>query len=290
MRALGLSVVISITTFTVMAADTNTDKSRYDLFHPTPGDLLRPMNSESADKIPNPFTVDAGHVQIEATLLDYYDGNRQGTLRSSAHYDLSEYAFFWRPKIKLGLLNNLDLEVEPRYSAIYISQADNRGFRYAHYSRSENQFGDVEIAAKLNFWGNDGGATALAIRPYILIPTEGGGRTVIGGMQVPFAWQLPWELTFKISTAVYASQRNDGTTYVGFDNWIALEKNLTDQLLIFCNLSTSVTTDSAADWVGYAGFGAAYTVSRNFQAYAGMRFGFENGYDYNPYVGITLRF
>jgi hypothetical protein len=288
MRTFVLGLALGVVT-TAIAADTNTDKSQYSLFHPTPVDQLRAMNSEQADKILNPFTVDAGHVQIEASLVDYYNGSRQGSVGRVYNYNNSANAFYWAPSFKVGLLNNLDLEVEPSYHTISASQSGYVGSRPYSVSRTESEFGNVNVAVKANLWGNDGGATALALRPYISIPTQ-GGRTVVGGLDVPFAWQLPFGLTLKIASGIGAVENGDGTLYVGFENSAALEKNLTPELLVFVNLATGVTTDEAADWVGYAGFGAAYTLSRNFQAYAGMRFGFEDGYDYNPYAGITLRF
>jgi len=289
MRTLGLSVALSVVAFAAVAADTNTDKSQYNLFHPTPGELLRPMNSEEADRIANPFTVDAGHVQIEATLIDYSYASRQGTVGPAFSYNLSQDAFFWHPLIKLGLLNNLDFEVQPTYHHISATQTGTQGFFPYSISRTSSEFGDVSLAMKWNLWGNDGGATALALNPYISIPTQ-GERTVVGGVHIPFAWQLPWQLVLKFSTSFSAVENQNATLYMGFENNLALEKNVTEELMVFCNLSTFVTTDSAADWQGYAGFGAAYTFSKNFQAYAGMRFGFEGAYDYNPYAGVTLRF
>jgi hypothetical protein len=290
MRIPLLTVALVITTTGAFATDTNTDKSKYDLFHPTPMDLLRPMNSEEADKIANPFTVDAGHIQIEATLVDYFYANRQGTIGPAFSYNLSQDAFLWHPVIKLGLLNNVDFEVEPTYHYVSTTQTGNSGLFPYSINRTRNDFGDVSLAVKWNLWGNDGGATALALNPYIAIPTQ-GERTVVGGLHIPFAWQLPWQqLVLKFSTTFAAVEDQSGTLYMGFENALALEKNLTEELMVFCNLSTSVTTDSSADWVGYAGFGAAYTFSKNFQAYAGMRFGFEGAYDYNPYAGVTLRF
>ena len=288
MRIFVFGLVLGVVT-TAIAADTNTDKSQYSLFHPTPVDLLRPMNSELADKIANPFTVDAGHVQIEATLVDYYNGSRQGSIGPFFSYNLSSDAFYWTPTIKVGLLNNVDFEVQPSYHTISTTQTGNRGLYPYSVSRTDSDFGKVDLGVKVNLWGNDGGATALALRPFISIPTQ-GGETVVGGVDVPFAWQMPLGLTLKIASGIGAVENREGTVYLGFENSLAVEKNLTPELLGFVNLGTFVSTDSSSDWVGYAGFGAAYTFSRNFQAYAGMRFGFENGYDYNPYAGITLRF
>jgi hypothetical protein len=42
--------------------------------HPTPPDLMRELNTDRPDKTEGPYTVDAGHVQIEMDLASYtYD-------------------------------------------------------------------------------------------------------------------------------------------------------------------------------------------------------------------------
>ena len=55
-------------------------------------------------------------------------------------------------------------------------------------------FGDITTRLKVNLWGNDGGRTALAIMPFLKVPTasDGLGNDVVeGGIIVPFAFELP---------------------------------------------------------------------------------------------------
>ena len=47
------------------------DKSQYWLFNPTPDSLLREMTTDRPDLTESPFTVDAGHVQFETTIVGY---------------------------------------------------------------------------------------------------------------------------------------------------------------------------------------------------------------------------
>ena len=50
------------------ADDTNNlppDKSGYSLFHPVPRELMRELTPDRPDKTEGPFTVDAGHYQLE---------------------------------------------------------------------------------------------------------------------------------------------------------------------------------------------------------------------------------
>src|SRR5215208_5769920 len=56
------------------AAGETKDKNVYNLFHPTPPDLMRELSTDRPDKTESPYTVDAGHVQIEMDLASYsYD-------------------------------------------------------------------------------------------------------------------------------------------------------------------------------------------------------------------------
>src|SRR5690242_13595812 len=47
------------------------DKSMYNLFNPTPKDLMRPFNTDRPTKSNVPYTVDAGHFQYEGDIFIY---------------------------------------------------------------------------------------------------------------------------------------------------------------------------------------------------------------------------
>src|SRR2546423_6881645 len=50
------------------------DKSRYTLFNPTPRSLMRELSADRPDITETPYTVDAGHFQLEMDILRYsYD-------------------------------------------------------------------------------------------------------------------------------------------------------------------------------------------------------------------------
>jgi hypothetical protein len=98
-------VVVSLMTQAALADESasTVDKSAYSLFNPTPTDAMRAFAPERPSKILNPFTVDAGHFQIESDILNYTHANTgaEGT-------QLFQTA---DPTIKLGLTNSIDFEL-----------------------------------------------------------------------------------------------------------------------------------------------------------------------------------
>src|SRR5258708_5656428 len=80
------------------------DKSRYNLLNPTPGEFLRELSADRPDKTDCPFTVDAGHFQVE---MDY--ANFTYSAPTAAHGNLKTENYQIAPmNVKAGLLNNLD--------------------------------------------------------------------------------------------------------------------------------------------------------------------------------------
>ena len=216
-------------------ASTSTDKSQYNLFNVTPASQLRPLSADTDDGVTDPTTVDAGYVEVQGSLVNYY------------RYDTGPF----------------------------------------NASGSSSGYDGINIGAKINLWGNDGGKTALAVAPYISIPN--GGDTVEGGADIPFAVRLPYEFYLKFVFDPYAFE-NHHTIYFGMDNSMSLHKGFGTKLDVYAYLNTTYRSDSEP-WYGYTGFGAGYLFSPNVEVFLGIGFGLtDNAYDYNPRLGLAWRF
>src|SRR2546430_10535624 len=83
------------------------EKRGYNLFLPTPQAFLRELSADRPDKTDCPFTVDAGHFQLEMDFANLtYNGPNSD--RGKARFVAYEAAPM---NLKVGLLNNLDFQL-----------------------------------------------------------------------------------------------------------------------------------------------------------------------------------
>jgi opacity protein-like surface antigen len=295
-RFIALTAMSALFATAVFAADlsnTNSDdKSQYNFFNPTPHDLMRPINSDEFDNVLDAHTLDAGHVQVEASLINYYYYSTHYYL-SSLSYRLAEDEYTWTPRFRVGLLNNVDFEVNPTYS---IRSENFNGAYFApytpyafDYTTHTSGFGSIGLGPKINLWGNDDSPTALAIHPYLSIPTRNGD--VLGGMDIAFGLQMPRGLYLKLDTEFYVTDDSQRTIYGGFQNSVSLHQTLCSKVEVYWYLNSIVTTDPTQTWYGYTGFGAIYKLTADLELYGGIGFGLDSeAFDYNPRFGAVLRF
>lgn len=171
------------------------DKCAFTLFNPTPRDLRRPMSTDRPDTTESPFTVDAGAVQVELSFAEFSRDDRDAPRTTSlAVAPLN---------LKVGLLNNADLQLllEPylRIDQTGAPPADGPG--------------DLGLRLKVNLWGNDTGDTALAVMPFISLPTGDDGVSpgaVEGGLSLPFAASLPGGFSLGLMLQLDLLRADDG--------------------------------------------------------------------------------
>src|SRR5690606_14994407 len=130
------------------------------------------------------------------------------------HNDSSERVESWsfvNANLKVGLLNNTDLQfVVPTYS--FVRTKD----RVTRTAERNSGFGDLTTRLKINFWGNDGGQTALAAMPFLKMPTaqdELGNGAFEGGIIFPLAVALPCEWSMGVMTQCDFAEDADGSGY-----------------------------------------------------------------------------
>ena len=81
------------------------DKAQYWLFRPTPEALMRNMTTDRPDLTESPFTVDAGHIQVETNIFGYA---RSRSDPDGVFIRSFEYA---TTNVRIGLTNYAELNV-----------------------------------------------------------------------------------------------------------------------------------------------------------------------------------
>lgn len=262
------------------------DKDQYDFFNPTPTAQMRELSTDRPDKTESPFTVDAGHYQIEmdiATFTRNHD-NIGGADEKTREWGLGIV------NLKAGLTNNTDIQF------VVESYRDVHTTDYTGGTTSDQSgFGDVTVRLKHNIWGNDGGDTALAIMPFVKLPTNQddlGNDDVEGGIIVPLSVELGNGFGLGLMTELDVNKDDDGMGYhAGFINSATISTDLTDDVGTYVEFFTERQDDSDAHWENTVDIGFTYAAAENVQLDAGVNIGVTDAADdYNPFIGVSYRF
>jgi hypothetical protein len=262
------------------------DKDGYHLFNPTPREQMREMSTDRPDKTESPYTVDAGHFQIEMDVLNY-SHDRHNPQRQNIRVESVSIAPI---NLKAGLCNNVDLQlVVESYTSVRVKDRETP-------SRTRHQgFGDITPRLKVNLWGNDGGPTALAVMPYMKLPTNQddlGNNSVEGGIIVPLAIELPHCFGMGLMTQFdfIRDESGDGH-HAEFVNSITFGRDIVGNLGGYVEFFSAVSAESDSDWVGTLDLGLTYGLTEDIQLDAGVNFGVtRSADDVNPFMGISWRF
>jgi hypothetical protein len=261
------------------------DKSQYTLFNPVPDDLMRSFSTDRPTKSNSPYTVDAGHFQYEADIVNWtYDRY------NSAHTTASNF-LVGDPTLKVGLTQNTDFEMA--LALINFNESHNR-IAGAHNTASG--FGDVFGRVKFNMFGNDGGDYALAITPYVKAPTAAhnvGNDHWEGGGYVPFQVALPddWSLTLMSQLDILENAALNGY-HTNYQNLVNISHPVfADNVTGYVEFWSDVDNDRNTPPQYTLDFAAAWTVKDNLQLDVGINVGLNKAAnDAQPYIGISQRF
>jgi hypothetical protein len=272
-------VVTAVITTICMGVARGNEKDHFTLFNPTPRHLMREMTTDRPDKTEVPFTVDAGHFQVESDLFSYVYDDQDGTQTN---------AWAVMPtNIRIGLFNQTELNiiVEPYAQERTRSDGD---------TERRQGYGTTTLRVKQNLWGNDGGPTAFAVMPYIALPTsqdELGADKVEGGLVIPFSVELSERLGLGLMTEANWLRDDDGdgfhlesvfTAVLGYD--------ITDKLGGFVEIFSAFDWENTDDWVGTLDVGFTYALTEDIQLDAGVYIGLtDSADDVNPFIGLSVR-
>jgi hypothetical protein len=261
------------------------EKSGYSVANPVPAALMRELSTDRPDQTESPYTVDAGHFQVELDFVNYTrDHDRSGGA------DLRAEAWAIAPvNLKLGLTNRLDVQVmiDPHVSLRVENRATGAVAR-------ASGFGDVTTRVKFNFWGNDGGPTAFAAMPFVKWPLSAsnirngdteGGMIFILGFELPAGWGSA------VMTEVDFVSDGAGGRDTEWVNSITFAHDLTGRLGGYVEFFTVTGNAPGFQWQGQVDVGLTYAINPNTQFDLGCNFGVtRSAPDCQPFIGLSRRF
>ncbi|GAB2949621.1 hypothetical protein GCM10027048_13390 [Hymenobacter coalescens] len=255
------------------------DSAHFSLFKPVPRHQLRELRPDRPGTTESPYTVDAGHFQLETDairLINRRDDNKR---------EREWRAVYLMPK--LGLSRRTDVQLElPLYSSQKQRMADD-----PNWVRHRG-FGDVAVRVKHNFLGDDDEAPlAMAAVGYVRLPTGGqaGDGGVEAGLVVPADVHLGphWDLEGQVETKLQYD-RESASHYLGVVPSVALEHDFNDT---FSFLVEGVARWDAqhSDWRNSLNVAPIINVTDNLQFDLGAHLALNRETDREFFFGFTFR-
>lgn len=240
-------------------------------------EAVRPMSTDRPDTTESAYTVPAGMFQVEMSFFDYSRDADRGMV--------SDQWIYAQANFKAGLTQSADLQVIVNSHAI--AGESERGD-----SMRTSGFGDITVRLKQNLWGNDRGATAFALMPYVTIPTHThvSDAAWAGGLIAPLSLTVSDRVTVGLMAEVDIV--HDAATN-GYDlQWLhsaTIGIALTETLGTYFEIVGIAGEDTDYQGIFDAGLTLAMTESLIFDA--GVRIGLNRpAPEFGVFTGVSFRF
>jgi hypothetical protein len=240
----------------------------------------RALSTDRPDKTESAITVPAGRWQFEVEAFTFLLDEHGTDAAVSRTTGWSAGAV----NLKLGLTDRLDLQF---LLPAWIERQQK--FTDGHRERARG-WSDLTIRAKLNLFGNDSDGMAMALMPFLSLPTAGGAfgsDAVQGGLIVPFAAKLPggWDLGAQLEGDL---RREDlRPTFAGIAS-VTLAHDITERLGGYIEWWNEWTRPG---WASTFDAGLTFRITPNVQFDAGANIGLtRSADDLVVFAGISVRY
>lgn len=246
----------------------------------TKSDKPRDLSTDRPDQTEGAFTVPKGWFQIESGLLSF--SQRLDTDDRDLTYSWGEINF------KYGMTDNTDFQL------VWVPYIQTRQYGPPG---TDNTFragnGDLTARLKWNLVGNDGGAFAMALLPYVKIPTAKhliGNDMWEGGLYLNT--QVDLGGGFTLGNSFFGSLAIDGDVehYFRPGATASLGYGLTERCGMYVEVFSAWQYDTERYWQTSFDTGFTYLVNDNLQLDIGVNWFFRGDEALNPFVGFSWRF
>ncbi|MBE9586462.1 transporter [Mucilaginibacter sp. JRF] len=251
----------------------------YSLFKPVPKDSLRKeMETDRPNVTESPYTVDAGHLQYETSLVSLERMRSEDGLESTL---LLNYA-----DIKLGLLPNTNLHIGVE------SYGRQTLFPPSGPAETQQGFGDLTLKLKQNLYGNYEGDFSIALMPYVIFPTGrySGNSLYEMGIMLPVSVKLPdnWKLGVQLKADRLRNEMELGRHTELLES-LVLSKTLFEKLEILGETYGSYDMQKH-QWHNYIDAALEYALSNDVKIDLGMNHGLQHDAGDTYFVGLAFRY
>jgi hypothetical protein len=259
------------------------DSAHFSWRKPVPANRLRPLRPDRPGTTESPFTVDAGHFQLETDLTRLINepGSAEDPQQRTWHV---AYAL-----VKLGLSRKTDLQVElPLYAA---QKQRPTGTEAWENSRG---FGDVAVRIKHNFMGDDQkGPLAASVVAFVRVPTGAGG---VSNTRPEYGIILPVDLeigdTYNLEAQLETDLEYDpegAQRYVRLMPSVALDRQFGKKLGLLLEGAFPWNSEQHR-WHAQLNVAPTFNVTDNFQLDAGTHIALNTRTQQEYFVGFTVRY
>jgi hypothetical protein len=260
------------------------DSAHFSWRKPVPRNRLRPLRPDRPGTTESPFTVDAGHFQLETDL---------GRLINEPGSAEDPQQRTWRAAyalVKLGLSRKTDLQVE---LPLYTTQKQ-RPPDATDWDESQRGFGDVAVRIKHNFLGDDQqGPLAASVIGYVRLPTGAGG---ISNSHPEYGIVLPVDVeigdTYNLEAQFETDLNYDpeqAQRYVRLMPSVAIDRQFGEKLGLLVEGAFPWNTEQHR-WHAQLNVAPTFNVTDNFQLDAGTHIALNGRTQREYFVGLTVRY
>lgn len=238
---------------------------------------VREMFTDRPDVTESPHSVAPGFFQVEMSFFDYE--------QDSTGPDRLDNWVVGSVNLKYGITKDSDLQF------IVNMHSRQRTSGLGGHDLASG-FDDITLRYKQNLWGNDSGRTALALIPFITMPTHGeiGSEAWGGGLVMPFSIELSDRLSLGLMAQCdLAPDLETNGTDAEWLGTICLGLDLTERCGAYTEVIGVFGEDIQAQLRSATGF--TFALNENLMLDAGVRVGLNReSPDLGIFTGMSFRF
>ncbi|MBF9143222.1 transporter [Hymenobacter properus] len=257
------------------------DSAHFSWRKPVPRNRLRELQPDRPGVTESPFTVDAGHFQLEMDALRLINSG-------SGNDDKNRELHLAYSMLKLGLSRRTDVQLEvPLYSVAKQRTSDADDWQERH-----SGFGDLTLRLKHNFIGDDQlGKFAMSVIGYVRLPT--GGNVGDGATEYGVVLPIDVELSDKANLEAQLEtdlnyDRETEQRYVRLVPSVALEYDFTEKVGLVTEAVAMWNTEQRR-WQPSANIAPIFKLTPNLQLDLGTHLALSRLTDHEYFVGLTFR-